>query len=135
MDQARSLRHLVRVAPSVTQRVLSHEDDGVPVVAMLAQDIAATRRWVGDTLGSLADYSDSAEKTRETLRLYLRTGSYVETADQLGLHRNTVKYRVTKVVTERGRDLTSGRLDLDLALQVCHVLGDLVLRRPSGPSD
>ncbi|MBE7325478.1 helix-turn-helix domain-containing protein [Nocardioides sp. Y6] len=129
MEQARSLRHLVRVAPSVPHRALFHSEAGVALVAMLAQDLPAARRWVGNTLGSLADDSETARRTRETLRVYLRTNSYVETAEQLQLHRNTVKYRLTKVAAERGRELTEGRLDLELALQACHVLGDIVLRR------
>lgn len=134
LEQARGLRLLAQVVPTVTRQVLSHDDEGMAVVAMLAQDLPAARRWVHDTLGTLADDSEAAQRLRETVRIFLSTGSYAETAEQLQLHRNTVKYRLTKVARDRDRELTDGRLDLELALQVCHVLGASVLARDPEPT-
>lgn len=127
LEQARTLRLLTQLAPGSQQRVLSNDDDGMAVIALLAQDLPSTRRWVQETLGPLAEASDAAERMRETIRVYLGTGSYTETSEQLSLHRNTVKYRVAKFARERGRPLSDGGLDLGLALQVCHVLGPAVL--------
>jgi DNA-binding PucR family transcriptional regulator len=45
----------------------------------------------------------------------------------LNLHRNSVRYRVRKAEAERGRPVTEDRMDVELALQVCHFLGDAVL--------
>lgn len=127
LEQARALFRLTQAAPTVQHQVLSNDDEAMAVVAMLAADLLTTRRWVLESLGSLAEDSEGAERMRDTIRVYLHTSSYTETSEQLQLHRNTVKYRVTKVVKERGRPLADGALDLELALQVCHVLGRAVL--------
>ena len=86
-------------------------------------------------LGPLAIDSEAAERTRETVRVFLRTGSYTDTSEQLTLHRNTVKYRISKVEKERGRALIDGRLDLELGLHVCQVLGPTVLQKVPLRSD
>ena len=64
------------------------------------------------------------------MRTFYATGeSHLHTAEQLNLHRNTVKYRVDKALAStRSHD----RLDIALALQVCEFLGPAVLRpRPN----
>jgi hypothetical protein len=43
-----------------------------------------------------------------------------------------VKYRVNKVVDERGGSIDADRLDVALALQTCHLLGASVLTSASG---
>ena len=45
----------------------------------------------------------------------------------LHLHRNSVKYRVTKALAERPEALAEGKTDLAVALQVCLHLGPTVL--------
>lgn len=127
LEQATAVR-LVAVAATPAQQAMAYDQVGVAAVAMLARDLPATRRWVGEVLGPFADASEPAERTRQTVRTFLRTGSYAETSERLGLHRNTVKYRITKVEKERGRSLTDGRLDLELALHACQLLGGAVLR-------
>ena len=42
------------------------------------------------------------------------------------MHRITVKYRVAKVLHDRGT-IRDDRFDVTLALQVCHLLGPKVL--------
>ena len=127
LEQADAVR-LVAAAGDRDAHVVAYDEDGIAAVAMLARDLTATRRWVGEVLGPLAEAGEAAERTRETVRVFLRTGSYTDTSDELALHRNTVKYRISKVERERGRPLVDGRLDLELALHVCHVLGAAVLR-------
>lgn len=127
LDQADAVR-LVASSGERQAHVVAYDEDGIAAVAMLARDLPATRRWVGEVLGPLADAGSAAARNRETVRTFLRTGSYSDAADELALHRNTVKYRITKVEQERGRPLVDGRLDLELALHVCHVLGTSVLR-------
>lgn len=129
LEQAQSVR-LVAVASRGGRRVVSYDEDSMAAVAMLARDLPATRRWVGEVLGPLADDSEEAERLRETVHTFLVTGSYAETSQRLTLHRNTVKYRVTKVERDRGRPVQEGRLDLELALHACVVLGSVVLRPP-----
>jgi DNA-binding PucR family transcriptional regulator len=84
---------------------------------------------VHEVLGPLARNTEAAERLRQTLRAFLTTGgSYTETAKLLVLHRNSVKYRVEQAERQLGRALDDGRLDLQLALQVFHLLGASVLQ-------
>lgn len=107
-------------------------------VALLCRDIEATRAWVADTLGALAVDDEPRARLRETVRAFLSSGgSYTAAADQLNMHRNSVVYRLHKAEEELGRSLRDGRLQLELALDVCHWLGTVVLvpgGRP-GPDD
>lgn len=130
-EEALAIQGVVSVSTSTTARVLAHGDEGVAVVAVLARDLPATRRWVQQVLGPLAVESEPAARLRETLRMFLSTGSsYVETAERLVLHRNTVKYRVGKAEQLLPRPLDVGRLDVELALHVCHLLGSAALVAP-----
>jgi DNA-binding PucR family transcriptional regulator len=111
------------------QQVTAQGDRAVAVVSMLLHDINALTRWVSDVLGPLAANNDNAARLRETLLTFLASGgSYQVTAEQLLLHRNTVKYRVGRAVELRGRTLEDDRLDVELALEVVRLLGDVVLR-------
>ncbi|MBA8824152.1 DNA-binding PucR family transcriptional regulator [Saccharopolyspora lacisalsi] len=137
LEQANAVRIVASTSSAPHTRVVSYGDDGMALVAMLARDLPASRQWVVDALGTLAVDAEPADRLRETLRTFLRTGSYVDTSKTLMLHRNTVKYRLAKAEQERGRPLTEGRLDLELALHLCHVLGPAVLQqsRKMGEAD
>lgn len=127
LELANAIRVVPSTSSSATARVVSYEEDGMMMVAMLARDLPTGRRWIGEALGGLAADHDNASRLRETVRVFLRTGSYAATSEALNLHRNTVKYRLSKAEEERGRALTEGRLDLELALHACHLLGSAVL--------
>jgi DNA-binding PucR family transcriptional regulator len=43
------------------------------------------------------------------------------------MHFNTVKYRVQRAVERRGRPIDEDRLDVELALSICHWFGASVL--------
>jgi DNA-binding PucR family transcriptional regulator len=65
--------------------------------------------------------------------VFLRCGSsYKQAADELNLHFNTVKYRVGRAIARRGREVAADRLDVEVALLVCHWYGAAVLR-PGDP--
>lgn len=99
-----------------------------PVALMLA-DLPATRGWVWEVLGNLADDDEQAARLRETLQVFLATGSsYVATAERLALHKNTVQYRVRKAGDAVGHSIEGHRSDVEMALRVCHELGSAVLR-------
>ena len=115
------------------QTVIGAEDRGLPLAALLGGDVADTRAWVASVLGDLAADTDSDARLRETLRVFLRCGSsYKQAADELNLHFNTVKYRVGRAIARRGREVAADRLDVEVALLVCHWYGAAVLR-PGGP--
>lgn len=119
----------VAVVSRTGRQVSAHGDRAVAVVAMLLHDVKGLTDWVADVLGPLAADNDSTARLRETLLTFLASGgNYQVTAEQLMLHRNTVKYRVGRAIELRGRGLEEDRLHVELALEVVRLLGDVVLR-------
>jgi hypothetical protein len=113
-----------------TPSVVAAADAGVSVAALLGADIARAREWVGEVLGDLAVDSENDARLRETLHVFLSCdGSYKLAAERLNLHSNTVKYRIGRAVERRGRPIGSDRLDVELALLLCHWYGDAVTRQ------
>ncbi|GJO66285.1 ABC transporter substrate-binding protein [Mycobacterium marinum] len=109
--------------------MISAGEPGLSVVARFGGDLAGTREWVAQVLGELARDGDSDARLRDTLRVYLACGSsYKLAAQRLNMHFNTVKYRVGRAVARRGRAIGSDRLDVELALLVCHWYGGSVLQ-------
>ncbi len=125
--QAEAAREVGAVART-GQQLVGHEDRAVAVVSMLLDDLDALTGWVAEVLGPLAGDTEAVARLRETLLVFLASGgSYQSTAEELLLHRNTVKYRVDRALELRGRGLGEDRLDVELALEVVRLLGDTVL--------
>lgn len=119
----------VAIAGKREPTVIGASDPGLSIAALVSGDIADTRAWVLDVLGDLAGDDENDARLRETLRLFLGCGcSYKTAADVLNLHFNTVKYRVGRAVARRGREVGDDRLDVELALLVCHWYGVAVLQ-------
>jgi hypothetical protein len=126
--QAQNARRVAVVAGSSAPRVITAGDPGLSPAALVSADISEARAWVRETLGPLATDSSNDAMLRETLRVFLReAGSYKAAAEQLNLHFNSVKYRVRRAVARRGRQITDDRLDVELALLVCHWFGTAML--------
>ncbi|GGK89800.1 PucR family transcriptional regulator [Nocardia jinanensis] len=119
--------------PSSARPAIGFGDPGVAVVSLLAKDLDSTRQWVHEVLGALADDTEQAATLRDTLSTFYETGeSHVHTAQRMTLHRNTVKYRITKAVdATRRTGAGQEKLDIALALRICRFLGPSVLRPPS----
>lgn len=127
--QALRVQSLARAAGDHCARVLTFRELGA--VALMSSELPAARMWVEDTLGSLAVDDAAHERLRETLRVFLACGgSYTAAAAQLNMHKNSVQYRVRKAEELLGRALAESRLDIELALRLCHRLGAAVLTRP-----
>lgn len=116
------------IAGSHTARsVVAFEDVGP--IALMCHDLTATRAWVLDTLGGLAIDDAQHARMRETLRVFLSEGgSYAAAAGKLTLHKNSIQYRVRKAEESLGHPVREKRLHVELALNVCHWLGSVVLR-------
>ncbi|MFC4606193.1 PucR family transcriptional regulator [Rhodococcus kronopolitis] len=111
-----------RPGPSVTSIA------EVGPIALMCADLNATRAWVRDVLGPLGVDDPASARLRETVRVFLAAGSsFTATAEQLNMHKNSVVYRIRKAEEQRGRRLREGRLDLEIALALCHWLGAAVL--------
>ena len=112
------------------EKVVASTDPGLTAAALLGGNPAAVRDWVSDVLGPLAADTASDARLRDTLRVFLRAGSSYKAASQeLDLHYNSVKYRVGRAVSRRGRPIADDRLDVEIALLVCHWYGRAVLAR------
>ncbi|TSD93672.1 PucR family transcriptional regulator [Skermania sp. ID1734] len=126
--QALQARAVALAAGAHAGRVTAAGDPGLSTVALLGQDLAEAKIWVHETLGPLATNTDNDARLRETLRVFLREGSsYKAASDELNLHFNSVKYRVQRAEERRGRPIAGDRLDVELALLMCHWLGAAVL--------
>jgi DNA-binding PucR family transcriptional regulator len=100
----------------------------VGALALICSDVVAARHWVLATLNDLAIDDDSHARLRETLLVYLTTGSYTVAAERMVLHKNTAQYRVAKAEEALGAPIGERRADVELALRACHHLGRAVLR-------
>jgi DNA-binding PucR family transcriptional regulator len=113
--------------------VVAADDPGVLVAAMLGGDIIVAREWVSEVLGDLAVDNENDARLRETLLVFLSSdGSYKLAAERLNLHSNTVKYRIGRAVARRGRAFGADRLDVELALLLCHWYGAAVTQQRPG---
>ena len=126
--QALTARAVVTASGSHPPAVTAAGDPGLAVAARFCADLEQARAWVGDVLGPLASATDSDERMRETLRKFLHTGSsFKAAADELHLHVNSVKYRVQRALERRGKPIADDRLDVEVALLLCHWFDTAVL--------
>lgn len=118
-----------RVAVLTDRRsgVTRYED--AALVSMLTNDIDAAKRFVRRELGSLADDTDAARRLTTTLRAFFEEGcSFKRTSRRLGVHGNTVVYRVRRAAEMIGHETTERQLEVRVALQ----LVDVLCRRSGG---
>jgi hypothetical protein len=117
--QARRVAALAgRAAGSVTRY------DAVALEAIATVDVDQTRQFVRDVLGPLAAGDDGTRRIAATLRVYLdEHASRSRAAHRLGIHENTVTYRLKKAQELLGRDLERDTLDLRVALRLLAVAG------------
>ncbi|NEW46298.1 PucR family transcriptional regulator [Nocardia cyriacigeorgica] len=127
--QALQARTVALAAGPAAARVTAAGDPGLTAAALLGRDLAQARSWVHTVLGPLAVDSDNDARLRETLRVFLQTGSsHKAAAEALNLHANSVKYRVNRAIERRGEPIAGDRLDVEMALLLCHWFGASVLR-------
>ena len=106
-------------------RAVTHYRD-VEVLAIMSRDEAALRQFLSRTLGPLAEPGDGPERLRATLMAYLAADQQVAAAARrLGVHRNTVSYRLRALEDALGPRLYRRRIDLELALELCDRLGPI----------
>jgi DNA-binding PucR family transcriptional regulator len=109
-------------------RVAAFSDPAVSVAALFGRDLELAKDWVSSLLGSLARDDPDTARLRETLAVFLMTGStYKTAANRLHIHPNTVKYRVHKAEEKLQLPSSGGRIDVALALILCAQLGSAVL--------
>jgi hypothetical protein len=87
--------------------------------ALLTEDPDAARRFATRELGPLAAPDDATARLASTVAIFLEEGSsFVRTGRRLGIHANTVSYRLQRAETLLGRPVTERQLELRVALRL-----------------
>jgi DNA-binding PucR family transcriptional regulator len=128
MKQATRVRDLVLASSKPPPALVTYDQLGS--VALMTSDIEALKQFVIHTLGPLAERGEREDYLRATLRSFLAHNcGYLATAEDLVLHRNTVRYRINQALELCGRDLADISVDFNIqvALNAAHWLGEAVL--------
>jgi DNA-binding PucR family transcriptional regulator len=98
--------------------------DEVELAALCSANVEACREFVAAELGDLAADTEDVRRLRETLEAFFDSSSnFRSTAARLGLHHNTVRYRLTQAEKLLGHPAGERRLQLELALHIAARLG------------
>ena len=103
-------RHRVGVG-GYRPHVIAALDPGVAMVALLGGKVDAAAAGVAEVLGPLASRTENDERLRSTVKFFFPTGSsFKAAAEELNLHANSVKYRVSRAIErdEAGRSPMAG---------------------------
>ena len=131
-QQAQEAHAVAITSGSNARKVTAASDPGLAAAALMGNDLPAAQLWVAEVLGPLASCTESDERLRDTLRVFLCAGSsFKAAAEVLHLHSNSVKYRVHRAFERRGRPISDARLDVEVALLLCHWYGEAVLTTPA----
>jgi hypothetical protein len=124
--EALRTRTVIEAAPQTHPQVVRFDD--VAVAALLTDHPVLLRVWVQRVLGALAEDDEATARLRQTVRALLACGgSYTAAAALLHVHKNTVHYRVQRAEELRGQPISEGRLDVEVALLACELVGPRVL--------
>jgi hypothetical protein len=103
----------VALAPGRREPVTAYDD--VAALVLIAHDQAAAERFARTTLRGLAD--PPHDRLRETVREVLTSAETADRlAERLGIHKNTIRYRVAQAERLLGHPLRERAGDLLLAL-------------------
>jgi DNA-binding PucR family transcriptional regulator len=118
-EQAREAQAL---ALALDAAVTLYED--VALEALATADPERARRFVADELGPLAEPGARLERLRETLEAYFAASLNANSAGaRLGVHDQTVSYRLRRIEELIGYPIYQRRAELELALRLGRVLG------------
>lgn len=123
-DQARSARRVAEVMGARPGSITRYSS--AALTAVLTADPAEAIRFAEIQLGALADPDDAMTRLRATVRVYLEENlSPARTARRLGIHQNTVVYRVKRTEEILGREVSASPLELGAALRLAEGLDGL----------
>jgi hypothetical protein len=115
--QARDGRRMSAVFSNPPGTVSRYHE--VALSALLTQDLSAAGQFVKTELGELSSDTERSRRLRATLVAFFEEGmSWAKTAERIGVHQNTVMYRVQQAKDLLGRELTDRRLELEVALRL-----------------
>jgi PucR C-terminal helix-turn-helix domain/GGDEF-like domain len=111
-----------RVAGRSRAGAITHFAD-VNLDALMTHDLGEARRFVAAELGALAADDDATRRLSSTLRVFLEErASFVRAARRLGVHENTVTYRVRRAEEILGHPVSERQLELRAALRLARLV-------------
>lgn len=120
--EAIAARQVVERAAAELGRVVSYAQ--VETAYLAGADAPAMRALIRRELGQLARPGSNSARLRETLLAYLRCHRSPEgAAAVLGVHKNTVRYRIQRIEELLGRRIDECGLRLELALECAAIYG------------
>jgi DNA-binding PucR family transcriptional regulator len=123
-EEARSARRVAEVMGARPGSITRYSS--AALTAVLTADPGEAVRFAEIQLGALADPDDAMTRLRATVRVYLEENlSPARTARRLGIHQNTVVYRVKRAEEILGREVSSSPLELGVALRLAEGLDGL----------
>ena len=85
---------------------------------LLLSDVQLAEDFVTRTLGSLAVDTPEATRLCETVATWMRHGSHVSAAEELGVHEQTVRNRLARAESLMGGGLRVKRTEVEVALRL-----------------
>lgn len=102
-----------------------HEYHALALTALATADLDQAREFVRRELGPLANQDDPTVRIASTLKIYFEElGSAARTARRVGIHKNTVVYRIQQAEHLLGRKLDERSLELQMALALARVVAE-----------
>ena len=112
---------LAKRVGSLSERPPSGSVDYQSIVldSLLTHDLEEAKLFVHNEIGALMDESDPTRRLAATLEIFLHEeSSFVRAARRLGIHENTVAYRVRRAEELLGRRVSERQLELRAALRL-----------------
>lgn len=127
LDGFRSSHHEARAAQQLLVRHDAQADlvkyADIEMLVLIGSQEDAALRFTRRVLGDLAAETEGAERLRETtLALLTSSGSVEDAARDLVVHKNTVRYRLSKVEEILGRSVSDRPGELETALRYHRLL-------------
>jgi hypothetical protein len=95
----------------------------VALEALLTEDLDAARHFASRELGELAAEDDATTRLASTVAIFLEEGSsFARAGRRLGIHANTVAYRVRRAEALLGHPVAERQLELRVALRLTRLL-------------
>jgi len=102
-----------------------NEYRSLALTALATSDLDQARRFIAEELGPLANTDDVTVRIAATLRVYFsELGNATRTARRLGVHKNTVIYRIQQAEEMLGRKIEERSLELQMALSLTRMIAE-----------
>jgi DNA-binding PucR family transcriptional regulator len=120
-EQALAAQRVVQLAPKARSAIERYRD--LMLESLVLGDRIPIERFIQEELGKLAERTAMAARLRDTVETFLDSRqSPSRTATRMGLHKNTVIYRLDRAAQLRGRPLSDHRLELETALRLSRIV-------------